>query len=202
MCFLKWLLFTKAHKKMKHLQYSDASKTFPVCTWTATTKAQHGKTRFAALYLEEGLGAASWRIVPVGSRCHPPQRQQDEEAQPYWALSSTFPFHLCSLPSSFHFPSQEWLTKALAPYDGTTKPTWPAERAWMAPFVHDTNINVHKWRRKPDGFDVSLQLSRHLHNLKGRICHSVTALIPALSVILRQINSNANLIAQPHKDLL
>lgn len=72
----------------------------------------------------------------------------------------------------------------------------------MALFVHDTNINVHKWRQKPDGFDVSLQLSRHLHNLKGRICHSATALIPALSVILRQINSNANLIAQPHKDPL
>lgn len=57
----------------------------------------------------------------------------------------------------------------------------------MALFVHDTDINVHKWRPKPDGFDISLQLSRHLHNLKDRICHSATALVPALSVSLRQI---------------
>lgn len=146
-----------------------------------------GKCRFHALYLREGLGAASWRIVPLGSRCHPFQGQQDREAQPCWALSSTFPFYLCSLPSSFHFPSQEWVNKALVAYDGTTKPTLSTEKAWMAVFVHDTNINVHKWRPKPDGFDISLQLSRHLHNLKGRICHSATALVPALSVNLRQI---------------
>lgn len=145
-----------------------------------------GRPGLLLLYLGKGLGAASQRIVPVGSRCRPSQRTVG------WGITAltgslphrSVPALLLALPIPPPKSGTIWL---LPPSCRTTEPTLPEElrrlewlcvyRNWRSMFTQLT----YKCRLKPSGFDIHyLQLSSHLYNLEARIYHSIKHLVPAL----------------------
>lgn len=97
---------------MKHLLYSDANNTFAAFTGATIAKALAP----AAAWEDQACCCCTWGrawgLLP-GGLCQWEagavllREQRDEELQPCRALSPTFLFQLCSLPSPFHLPNQE-----------------------------------------------------------------------------------------------
>lgn len=159
------------HKKTKHLWFSNTNKTFPVCTSAATAKAPAPaaawEDQVCCFVFEEGLGSCYLEDCATG------KQMPSSSGTARWVGLSLPPFCLISAPCPPHSTSQvrNKSVRALHIIVGPQNQLCLQRRLeWLSLYRHKTQmyINVHKLhkqRPKPNGFDGSLQLPRHLHSL-------------------------------------